>query len=381
MIKIVDKFKCCGCYGCSTICPKQCIKFRIDEEGFWYPVCREEECINCGLCEKVCPILSKKGMIEKKLPIAYAAISKDFDTRIMSSSGGIFSVLAEYVLEQGGIVFGAALNEKLKVEHIKVEKLKDLYRLRGSKYVQSKLGDTYRQVKKYLTDGELVLFTGTPCQVVGLKRYLMKEYDNLICQDIICHGVPSPMVWKQYIKWQEKYNNKKIKKVNFRNKSFGWKDFGLSVEFEDGSIKLKKHYKDLFMQAFLKNYCLRPSCYQCNFKTINREADITLADLWGSSNFNLSLDEENGISLVIVHSLKGEEVLKKVLNRLQLQKIDIKESIKYNSAMVHSADKPENRVDFMKDIIGLNFDVVINKYCKVSVVKKIKKRLLGALHR
>ena len=273
MITIKEKAKCSGCYSCINICPKKCIEMREDEEGFEYPVVNKNVCINCNLCEKHCPIENKERNIEE--PIAYAAINKNEEIRRESSSGGMFTLLAEAILDKGGVVYGAAFNDEYIVEHIKVTQKEDLKLLRGSKYVQSKIGTIYEDVRDSLQNGKWVYFTGTPCQVDGLLTYLGKEDSHLICQDIVCHGVPSPKIWKWYLK-QIKLNNARI---SFRDKSTGWESYSFTINQKK---KFTQYASDnLYMRAFVKNLSLRPSCYECQSKGIKRKSDITLGDFWG----------------------------------------------------------------------------------------------------
>ena len=279
MIIIDDKTKCSGCHACANACPKNCISMVSDEEGFWYPQVNKEKCIDCGLCEKVCPIIHKWQSDDSLTTTAMAAINLNEEIRLKSSSGGIFTLIAEKIIDQGGVVFGAAFSDDFKsVQHICVDNIADLDKLRGSKYVQSKIGDTYKQAKEYLDSGRKVLFSGTPCQIGGLYSYLRKPYENLLTQDIICHGVPSPMVWEKYVEEHERKISSKANKVTFRNKKNGWKAYSVFIGFENRKQYLKEHSADMYIKAFLSDICLRPSCFDCQFKGIKRHADITLTD-------------------------------------------------------------------------------------------------------
>lgn len=379
MIEITDKTKCCGCHACYNICPKGAIKMQQDEKGFEYPVIDKEKCINCGLCEKVCPIINNK-QIENE-PRAYACYNKDLNIRMKSSSGGIFTLLAEEILNKGGVVFGASFNTKFEVEHIMVEKTEELEKLRGSKYTQSKIGETYKKAKEILEEGRYVLFTGTPCQIEGLKSYLRKEYDKLYTQDIICHGVPSPKVWKKYIKYREKIDNEKPKKISFRNKDNGWKLFNTKFEYKNFSYKQNQN-EDKFMQAFLKNTILRDSCYNCSFKKLNRISDITLADFWGIQNIMPELDDNKGTSLVIVNSKKGQELFENIKEKIIYKNVDIQEAIKYNMSMIESAKMDKNRKKFFENLDKLDFDKLVKKYTyQPSIFKKIEFKIKGVIKR
>ena len=230
-----------------------------DTEGFYYPVVDEKKCVNCNLCEKVCPI-KKEEKRDQKL-WAYATYSKETKIRLQSSSGGMFSLIAEYVLKNKGIVFGVVFNSEQTVNHVSIERLEDLDKLRGSKYIQSQIKETYKEAKSYLEKGKLVLFTGTACQIAGLKGFLRKEYENLVTIDVLCHGVPSKRVWKKYIENQENLNNGHLKNVFFRNKDNGWKQCEVCADFDNGREYRKMHGQDIFMRLFLSEICLRPSCH------------------------------------------------------------------------------------------------------------------------
>ena len=236
MITINNKHNCCGCSACVQACPKQCISFEEDEQGFRYPLVDKAICVDCGMCEKVCPVLNAG---EPRQPLAvYAAINPNEEIRKESSSGGIFTALAESVLDEGGVVFGARFNDQWEVVHAYTESKEGLAPFRGSKYVQSRVGETYRQTKVFLQQGRKVMYTGTPCQIAGLKRYLGKEYDQLLTVDVVCHGVPSPMVWRDYLRDITSDNLPQIASINFRDKSTGWKNFRLKIYKQEGNILL-----------------------------------------------------------------------------------------------------------------------------------------------
>lgn len=331
---MIEKYKelCSGCRACEKLCPTKAIKMKPDYRGFLYPEVDYNKCIKCKKCTKNCPINNKEKEKEK---VAYAAYNKNDNIRINSSSGGIFTLLAESIIENRGVVFGAAFNHDFEVEHILVKNKKDLEKLRTSKYVQSNTKDTYLQAKELLDLGNLVYYSGTPCQIEGLKTYLQKEYDNLILQDIICHGVPSPRVWKEYLKCKKN----KIKKVNFRSKKKStWDDYQMEITYEN-SKEYTNHNEDVFMKLFLENLILRESCYSCKFKKENRESDITLGDFWGINKIDKSMNDNKGISLVIVNSKKGKELLEKISNKIVKKEVDFKEAIKNNLSMTKPSKK------------------------------------------
>lgn len=372
MIEIENKELCSGCHSCYNACPQKCIEMKADSEGFLYPVVNKEKCINCGLCENACLMLNEYKANPKGK--AYACINKDEDICFNSSSGGIFSLIATEILSDGGVVFGAAFDDDLNVHHIEVDDIKDLNLLRGSKYLQSCIGNTYKKVENYLKEDRIVLFSGTPCHISGLKSYLKDDYENLITQDIICHGVPSPYAWQQYLKFREKTAGKDIDKnilPSFRLKDNGWKNYLLSIKFVDG-----KEYKciasqDIYIKAFLNNLCLRPSCYSCHSKSIQRESDITLADFWGIENVLPEMFDDKGTSLVLVNSEKGQKLFESIADKMKFEEVDIDEAIKYNSAAIKSAYYHKNRDKFMKLIQNTQFDKAVNKCLKISLIKRL----------
>ena len=371
-MNIIDnKSKCNGCSACFNICPNDAITMIENENGFKYPVIDNERCIDCKLCEKVCPIINKKEI--QNLPKAYACYNKDEEIRRKSSSGGIFSLLSQYILKKGGIVVGAAFDKEYQVEHIIVDNLNDLEKLRTSKYVQSNVGSIYKVIKRELENFRLVLFTGTPCQINGLLSYLGKEYENLYTQDIICHGVPSPKVWKKYLEYREEKDKEKPIRINFREKKHSWNLYSLLLQYNNGEY-IKNHNEDLYFHAFLQNVCLRDSCYNCFFKDKNRKSDITLGDFWGIDNILPEMNDDKGISLVIINSLKGEKIFKEIQTNVMSKEVDFEESIQYNSAMFQSVDKPKNRETFFKDLEKMKFNKLIKKHTtsqQNNIIKKI----------
>lgn len=374
MIRITDKSKCSGCYSCENACPQNCITMVSDNEGFWYPQVDEQKCVNCGLCEKSCPIMNKTidGDI---VPSVFAVINKDENVRLESSSGGIFTLLAERIINNGGVVFGAAFAKDFKsVEHIVVDKIEDLYKLRGSKYLQSKIGDAYKLVKQYLKDGKCVYFSGTPCQISGLYSYLGKNYDNLITQDLICHGVPSPLVWEKYVNYCEKKAASKTRRTFFRHKKYGWKKFSLQFVFEDGGKYSQTIYDDLYMRGFLTDLYLRPSCYNCSFKSIERLADITLADFWGVEKISAHMDDDKGTSLVFLHSIKGKTLFDKISDKIIFDSTDLDFAVRANSAMIKSAKPHRNRDKFFKNLQTFEIDRLIDLCLKTPFYLKCLRR-------
>lgn len=350
MIHIIDKHNCCGCAACVQACPKQCISFDEDEQGFRYPLVDESVCIDCGLCEKVCPVIHQA--VAKKPLNVYAAQNPNEEIRLKSSSGGIFTMLAESVIEEGGVVFGAQFDKNWEVEHTYTESKEGLAAFRGSKYLQSRTGETYKQARDFLKAGRKVLYSGTSCQIAGLKKFLRKEYENLITVDVVCHGAPSPLVWRTYLDEFKKCpkgiagKNSVCSSINdmpvitgisFRDKSTGWKKYGFVLMGKSAfkadkntvlsSVNTEEKHdvlihetldKNLFMQVFLKNLCLRPSCSTCPAKSGKCGSDITLADYWGIDNFYPEWDDNKGTSLILINTTLGEKMFSKLcVNSIQ----------------------------------------------------------------
>jgi coenzyme F420-reducing hydrogenase beta subunit len=368
---------CTGCYACYSICPKDCISMEVDAEGFWYPHIDIEECIDCGACDRVCPTFNKKEIINE--PEAYACINKNEKIRLESSSGGIFSLVADMILDKNGVVFGALFDDNYKVIHNYIDTKNELYKFRGSKYVQSKIGDSFIKAKAFLDEGRLVLFSGTPCQIAGLYSFLGKDYDNLYSIDLICHGVPSPDIWEKYVNYREKEAKSKSTKISFKDKREGWKSSSQYFKFENGREYIKNIGADLYLKAFLKNICLRPSCYECQFKSIHRESDITLADFWGIENVIPEMDDNKGTSAVFINSKKGHDIFKQIECDMITKKTDINKIIAYNTAAIKSSTYNPKRSLFMQEKDSKDFDKLVNKYCIESLTLRVKRKLKNSL--
>lgn len=315
MIEITKKKNCCGCGACRNVCPKEAVTMVSDREGFSYPAVDKEKCVGCGLCSKVCPM--GKGF-SPSLGKTFVAFTRSGELRRCSSSGGIFSELAEKTLACGGVVFGAAFAEDFSVHHKAVEESGKLSSLRGSKYVQSDTGDSFRRAKAALESGQQVLYSGTACQIAGLREYLGKPYETLLTVDVLCHGVPSPLSWQAYKNKMEADWGAPLKKADFRSKDSGWQKFSMKLEFENGKIYSRPFPEDAYMQAFLRNINLRPACCSCKFRSMNRPSDITLGDCWDIANVDSTLNDNGGISVVIAHTEKGRSLLEALEDRLEI---------------------------------------------------------------
>lgn len=314
MIELKHKKDCCGCHACVSVCAHRAITMQSDVEGFLYPVVDRDLCTNCGLCEQACPVINQTSS-RKPLKV-YAAKSNDEELRRQSSSGGIFTLLAEAVIHEGGVVFGARFDGQWNVVHSWTDTPDGLVAFRGSKYVQSVIGNTYNEAKEFLRQGRKVLFTGTPCQIAGLKKFLRKDYDNLLTVDIICHGVPSPLVWQNYI--DEMRTKGDIVDVSFRDKTYGWAQYGFSLSYvspaANASESLERHTslfprsENIFMRGFLADLYLRPSCHACPSRSGKSCSDITLGDFWGVKSVHPVMNDDKGCSAVLIHSTKGQMV-------------------------------------------------------------------------
>lgn len=361
---ICEERLCTGCGACFQICPRSAILMKADEEGFLYPRIDETLCNDCGLCRRTCPVNRKaqdteaadlKFMDSEEVAESsgagnkvFACYSKEEDLRAISSSGGVFTELALSVLRENGVVFGAGFDSEFRVRHSSIDNERDLDGLRRSKYVQSDTENTFCEVRAFLKEGRRVLYCGTPCQIAGLKAYINSEAPNLITCDLACHGVPSPKVWGMYLNHiRNKYRNK-IKGVSFRDKSTGWTDSSMRIDFEDGRRYMDRVKRETFFIGFGKSVFNRKSCFDCRFRIDNTKADITLADFWGiDRQEDKEFSDNKGVSLVIVHTAAGEEALSRIANRLFMKERDFDEAVRYNPRLVSSVKEPAGRSEFL----------------------------------
>lgn len=365
MINIKNKQDCCGCSACAQRCPKQCISMQMDDEGFHYPQVDSSKCIDCHLCEKVCPVINQG---EARTPLnVYAAKNSDNKVRYQSSSGGIFTLLAEQTIKDGGVVFGACWDNEWNVKHEYVDNVSDLQNFRSSKYLQSVIGDNYQKAEQFLKTGRMVMFTGTPCQIAGLKHFLRKEYDNLLAVEVICHSVPSPGVWQQYLAERLqtlKWDKSDIRHISFRNKETGWKGYSFMIENNNGNVFSELGSKNTFMRGFLSDLYTRPSCYVCPAKQLKSGSDITLGDFWGIDSLIPEIDDNKGFSAIIVNTDKGKTALHNI--NVELHDVEYKELVKRNPAIVKSAILNRKRAKFSA-IDGITFEDRVNKLTKRNI--------------
>jgi coenzyme F420-reducing hydrogenase beta subunit/acetyltransferase-like isoleucine patch superfamily enzyme len=386
MISITNKVQCCGCNACGDACSHDAIRFETDIEGFWYPEVDKEKCIDCGLCEKVCPIINIKGFNNNNfnVPDCYAAIHKNLEIRFDSTSGGLFSACAEKVYKEGGYVGGVVYNEDFSASHFISNDRQDLIRLRSSKYLQSNAAGFYRKIKNLLNNQQKVLICGTPCQIFALQSFLGKVYENLLLIDFICMGVASPKVHRKYIEALEEEYNSKVVYFKAKNKELGWRNLTKKAMFANGKSYYGIRGKDMYSRAYHSHGINRPSCYNCKFKCLPRIADISLGDYWGVEKIAPELDDNIGTSAVIINSEKGATFFDKIKNRLIFKQTTI-ESIKQgNIAVTKSVSAPKySRTDFFSDLDRLTFHEIAEKYFSMSkeTLKQIIKRYCSYVYK
>lgn len=362
-VDLIKDADCVNCTACKYICPVNCIEMSINEEGFSRPVIDYNICIKCGRCYQTCPSVHISS--QKKKPAVLAMINRENEVRMKSSSGGVFYNLARWIINQEGLVCAASLNQNGVLKHIIINNIEDIEKCTKSKYVESALNDVYIEIKKNLDGQKKILFVGTPCQVYGLQCFLGKEYEQLYLVDLVCHGVPSPKVWAEYLEDMEKEKQSSILDVSFRDMSIdGWKNFGMRIKFANGEEYVDTQDQNWFMFGFLQGYINRKSCYQCKYKGLNRRSDITLADFWGVDDYIKRFNDNKGTSLVYVNSNKGIEIIKAVREEFFIRKITVKDFKNINTAYISSSQNIENRDYFFKkysqkkrakDILRLKF--------------------------
>lgn len=379
MINIHNKADCCGCNVCGDICGKHAISFVTDNEGFWYPEVNNELCVDCGLCDKVCPIQNKADFVERYAePKVFAAYTKDEAIRLDSTSGGIHSMLALKMYEKDAYVGGAVYNPDHTCSQIVDNNPERLPEIRSSKYLQSNAEGVYKEIRSLLKEGQNVFFCGCPCQIHALYNFLGKEYENLVTCDFICRGVNSPKVFLKYMDMLERQYGAKASVIKFKNKKWGWHNFSMRVNFSDGKEYCKDRYHDLFFIGYLQagNFT-RPSCYECHFKGFPQKADITLADFWGIENIDKSMDQDKGTSLVMVNSDKGQELLDSIKDKIEWRQFTMDDARAGNPALDGSLSAAKsNRDAFFTDLDKLPFEKVAAKYFPLpSWKRELKKRL------
>lgn len=373
---LCKKDDCCGCSACLAACPMNCISMRRDEQGFQVPIIDERVCIQCNACLKVCPNIAEKRYVKDEGVKAYAAIcrEKDGEIRRQSSSGGLFWCLAQVVLKKGGIIVGAKMSEDgTCVFHSVVDNENDLVKLMGSKYVQSNKIDIFRSVRDYLQGGRVVLFSGTPCEVAGLVNYLPSVLlKGLYTVDLICHGVPSPLVWEKYLSEQ----NMAVQGVSFRDKTFGWKNFSLLIQNKEECLHQKVN-DNLYMRGFLEHLYLRESCHNCRYKGLKHISDITLGDFWRVKDFLPEYDDDQGTSMLFIYSKRGHELFETVKTTFMIDfcEVDPWLAAKSNPMMLQSSKPHKNRNKFFKKIKKKTVAKAVEMYTRRNLIKRVGARI------
>ena len=380
IIKISD---CSGCGACAAVCPKSCIDITVGENGFILPMVDLDTCINCKKCDRTCPVLNSSNTKPSSAVKSYAAKNSSKDVSLKSSSGGAFSVFATNIISNGGAVYGVVLNSKLEAEHIRVTDINDLYKLRGSKYLQSiNTPSIYRSVKKDLNNGVAVLFSGTPCQIGGLYSYLGTNPANLITLEVVCHGIPSYDVFKRYIlSLEEKNGDLKVRGINFRDKTDGWSKNRIKFTFEDGTEFSQLGSENSFMKGYIQNLYIRDSCFNCKFKDFKSKADLLLGDMWGVQNMLPGYSEENGVSLICTASDKGCDFFKTCLAQFNDVKEVSYEDVKvYNECIIKSVKPNERSEEFFEKYKIEDFDKLIHRLTKPKFSAVVKRELAKQKH-
>lgn len=387
MINVLDeKEKCCGCSACEMICPVNAIQMKPDEEGFLYPVVDHAVCIKCEQCLRVCPLRKKPDNEKRELPPIYAVKHKNLQTRELSRSGGIFTALTDYILQKNGVIYGAVFQKDVSVKHMRATTKEQRDEMRGSKYVQSVMGNTFQQIRKDLNKNRYVLFSGTSCQVDGLLSYLGKDKDSekLITVDIVCHGVPSIKVLQRYIEWRESLSKSKLERFEFRNKiDFGWADHVETLWMKNG----RRFDSKVFANIFYSDYSLRPSCYECPYKSIYHPADISIADYWNIDKACPNFNDNKGVSLVLLNTKKGKKIFEEIKDSVIRKQTRIEDSLQM--PFIKSSERPEDRQNFWECLNETDFGMIAKRYGgytkkeqineKIYLVKSKVKKCLGKL--
>lgn len=368
------KEDCCGCSACMSICPSHAITMKNDDQGFWYPVIDEEKCVDCGCCKNVCP-LNNREVTAKEFDLkVFAVKNRDDNIRRNSSSGGVFYELANEILQRGGVVYGADFGKDFQIFHLRGKNLEDVRRMQGSKYVQSNLEGIFDSVKKDLIADKKVLFTGCPCQVDGLRHYLKGcKQDGLVTCDLICHGVNSPRVWKDYLAYISQ--KRKILKIHFRDKPLGWHEFRMKIQMS-GKEYLESPSYDFFFQAFSSAFILRDSCFSCKYASLHRKGDITMGDFWGIENVFPEMDDNKGVSQVLVNTPVGQECFLRISDRFIIKEVEIGDCMQ--PSLRNPVKRPINYNKFWEDYLNKGFVFICKKYLGGGIKGKMK-RLIKSL--
>jgi len=382
VINVDDKVNCCGCEACFNVCPSKCITMENDEEGFLYPKVNNSLCTGCGLCENVCPIINYVQHGENNKQEGYILQHKNDEICKQSTSGGAFTGIATYVINHGGIVFGVEMSDDLIVKHACAEKIEELSKFRNSKYVQSRIGTIYQNVKEELDKDRMVCFSGTPCQIEGLRHYLRKKYSNLVLVDVVCRAVPSPGIWNKYVNY-ETNNIGGIASVRFRDKTLGYQYSTMELRAKNGKIFRSGIESQPWLRMFFSGMIIRPSCTECKFRNRYRNSDLTIWDCFNSYRFDKNMNERRGTTRVLVHTENGKNIIEGIKNSYIITQQDATILVRDVKEM-HTSPKANSRKnDFFRDINNLPFEYVLKEYYPNTIKVKITKRIriiLSYLH-
>lgn len=376
-VELILKRECTGCMMCGDICPKQAISFSINvEDGFWYPVIDRQKCIGCELCYQKCPTTMNMVAEEETTIVCYGGKSKNENIRAESTSGGVFSELAYRWIDMGGVCAGAEYNLEQQVVH-RIENNKEgIIRLRQSKYVQSDAAGIYTDTRNALIDGTQVMFCGTPCQVAALKSFLGKSYENLVTLDFVCCGICSPEVYRQYLNSLKQKYKSSITRVWFKNKEFGWRQLGTRIDFSNGKKYFKAGSSDPYMVAFVADaLSMRESCEHCRYRKVPHISDITLADFWGIEKIKPEIDDNKGLSAVMVNSERGKKLFDSISEKLDFFETSVQDIAAGNFTVYKAKKASLNRDDFLKECIKYGFNSAIDKYSSYSGMNKLRSNL------
>lgn len=376
-LTIISPEKCTGCQACRQICPHKAIDIIEDEEGFLFPT-KNANCTNCKLCINICPIINDVKRNENlEESIVYLFRHNDENVIEKSSSGGAFTAIVQDLYDDNCVIFGAEYSDGFKVIHSYVQDINDLDKFRKSKYVQSDVKDTYAEVKDFLIAGKKVIYSGTPCQIAGLRNYLGRDYHNLLCVDLICHGVPSYKVFRKYLEFLHKKYNSKVKEITFRKRTTEqekWNSRNISILFDNNKCIIQNSLENEYLNAYHRALNYRKSCGNCKFASVERNSDITIADCWGIENLYKDIDVHRGYSMVIVNTQKGKELFDKIRKHQEVKPLSIDFAISSNAQFSQPAKFHKNRKMFFENLDKLQFDKLVNKCLRKELIKaKIKK--------
>ena len=380
MIQITNKEECCGCEVCANICPNNCIQMVPDEKGFLYPQINREDCVECGLCEKVCPVSDPQS--SEGEPVMYAVQNKDEKIRQESTSGGAFSLIADWVIKRGGVIIGAAFDEQFRVIHCAEDEKENISRFRGSKYVQSHTGEIYRVARQYLREGKWVCFSGTPCQVNGLKKFLNREYEKLVTVDLACRGVTSPEFLEKYLHDQKEQAGEEITSVSFREKYYGYGFSTMKAGFADGSCARSGMESNIFLRSFFLDLNIRESCCACRFKTVKRVSDFTLFDGWHAGRFCAEMDDDKGATLCMIQSARGAGIFEDIKKNCRYAEVQVDQGVALDGQMLVKSVTPNpRREEFFRYIRQMSIPEIQQKYYPLTFKRKILAAIKPAVYK